>query len=155
MPSHDHNPGTTRPADPQRLLPARIEAAGGVDILHLREASLMDPSVIALAGHVEKLGGRQTPAHHRFRACSIHQLEHDWCAGGCGQSVVREHGRLVLAGLNRRLNELLKITRLDKMFTVEPDVQAPWLMRCSPKRDPDPTSESCARAHVASITMHR
>ena len=49
------------------------------------------------------------------------------------QSVVREHGRLVLAGLNRRLNELLKITRLDKMFTVEPDVQSALAHAVQPK----------------------
>ena len=125
MPPDDHHTGT-RPADPQRLLPARIEEREGWTVLHLREASLMDPSVIeALAGHVEKLlaaGKRQLIVdfeHVQYISSSMIGV-----LVGARQSVVREQGKLVLVGLNRRLNELLKITRLDKMFTVEPDVPA-------------------------------
>lgn len=125
MPTDAPQPGT-RPADPHRLLPARIEEQEGWTILHLREASLMDPSVIeALAGHVEKLLGEGKRRliidfeHVQYISSSMIGV-----LVGARQSVVREQGKLVLVGLNRRLNELLKITRLDKMFTVAPDVTA-------------------------------
>ena len=41
---------------------------------------------------------------------------------GARQAVARAGGKLILAALNPRLIELLKITRLEKMFVVEPDV---------------------------------
>lgn len=125
MPQNDQQTGV-RSADPQRLLPARIEEQEGWTVLRLREASLMDPSVIeALAGHVEKLlseGKRRLIIdfeHVQYISSSMIGV-----LVGARQSVVREQGKLVLVGLNLRLNELLKITRLDKMFTVQPDVRA-------------------------------
>lgn len=128
MPQDASQPGhASRPElDPAKLLAARIEEREGWTILRLREASLMDPSVIeALSGHVEKLLGEQK----RKLMIDFEQVQYisSSMVGvlvGARQSVMREKGKLVLCGLNRRLHELLKITRLEKMFVVEPDVEA-------------------------------
>lgn len=116
----------TRAADPQRLLPADVEEREGWTLLRLREASLMDPSVIeALATHVEKLlseGKRRLIIdfeHVQYISSSMIGV-----LVGARQSVLREQGKLILCGLNRRLHELLKITRLEKMFVVEADLRS-------------------------------
>ena len=124
MPHKDVDPPAARP--PDEKLPAAVEEAGGWTVLRLLEPSLMDPAVVeALNAHVERLlsAGR----HNLILDFAEVQYISSSMVGvlvGAKQSVSRAGGALVLAGLNRRLHELLKITRLEKMFVVEPDVAA-------------------------------
>jgi anti-sigma B factor antagonist len=106
-------------------LPVRLEQRGGWTVLHLLEASLMSPAVIdALGAHVERLLGEGKKdlvldfAQVQYISSSMIGV-----LVGARQSVSKTGGRLVLAGLNPRLRELLKITRMEKMFTQAPDVE--------------------------------
>ena len=42
---------------------------------------------------------------------------------GSRQAAEQAGGQLILAGLNERLHELLRLTRLDRMFRIEPDLR--------------------------------
>lgn len=122
----DDDDARPAPGSPQEKLPATLAEQRGWAVLHLLEPSLMDPAVIeALNAHVERL----LSAGRRNLILDFAQVQYisSSMVGvlvGARHSVARASGRLVLAGLNRRLHELLKITRLQKMFVVEPDVAA-------------------------------
>ena len=114
----------SKPADPARALPADVYERDGWTVLHLKEASLMDPSVIeALGTHVEQLlaqGCKRLMID--FQMVQYISSSMVGVLVGARQSVDKAGGKLVLCGLHPRLHELLKLTRLEKMFTVEPDV---------------------------------
>ena len=98
----------------------------GWAVLRLLEASLMDPAVIdALGQHVDRLlaeGNKNLIID--FREVEYISSSMVGVLVGTRQSVSRAGGKLVLCGLNARLHELLKITRLEKMFVVKDDVES-------------------------------
>ena len=110
---------------PSDKLPAAIEQRGTWAVLRLLEASLMDPAVIeALSLHVDKmLAEGRTRLIIDFSEVQYISSSMVGVLVSARQSVARAGGKLVLAGLNARLRELLKITRMDKMFTQAPDVE--------------------------------
>jgi anti-sigma B factor antagonist len=114
-----------QPGSPAEALPVAIDQRGGWTVLRLMEASLMSPAVIdALGAHVERLLGEGKKdlvidfAQVQYISSSMIGV-----LVGARQSVAKAGGRLVLATLNPRLRELLKITRMEKMFTQAPDVE--------------------------------
>ncbi len=84
----------------------------------------MDPGVIeALGAHVDHLLGQgRVRLIIDFEQMQYISSSMVGVLVGARQSVAKAGGELILAGLNRRLHELLRITRLEKMFTVEPDL---------------------------------
>lgn len=110
---------------PSDKLPADLEQRGSWMVVRLRESSLMDPAVIeALGAHVDKqLSDGHTSLVLDFQQVQYISSNMIGVLVGARLSVIRAGGRLVLAGLNPRLRELLKITRMEKMFTQSPDVE--------------------------------
>ncbi len=110
--------------DPAKVLPVDVSERDGWTIMALREASLMDPAIIeALGAHVDRLLGKgSNRLIIDFREVQYISSSMIGVLVGARQAVVRAGGKLILAGLSPRLHELLKITRLEKMFVLEPDV---------------------------------
>lgn len=102
-------------------LPLQTARAGDWSVVRVTEVSLMDAAVIdrlsaAVAGRVE--------SGEKNLVLDMSEVEYiSSSAVGflveINQHVSRAKGQLVLAGLNDRLAELLKITKLDKMFKRE------------------------------------
>ena len=122
----DPKPAPDSPASAGEKLPVDIRDKGAWTVVRLREPSLMDPAVIeALNTHVESLLARnRSRLILDFEQVQYISSSMVGVLVGTRQSVAKSGGELVLCALNPRLLELLKITRLDKMFVVEPDLRA-------------------------------
>lgn len=105
-----------------KILPVSLQERGGWTIIRLHEASLMEPAVIeALGDHVELLVGEgKTRVILDFTEVQYISSTMIGVLVGARQSLVRKGGELILCALNDRLLELLRITRLHKVFVVEP-----------------------------------
>lgn len=120
--SRQRSPGQA--PGPEEVLPALVQERGGWTIVRLNEPSLMNPEVVeALGGRVGSLVGA---GHNRIILdFSVVQYISSSMIGvlvGARQRVSEAGGQLVLCSLNDRLLELLKITRLHKMFPIEPSL---------------------------------
>ena len=115
-----------RSPEPDPPLPVTVEHVRGWIVLRPLEASLMNLDVIeslgqqvesAVAGATQGASGRIVLdfSHVRYISSSMVGV-----LVGARQQVDAAGGRLVLCGLNDRLRELLRITRLHRMFTVVP-----------------------------------
>ena len=107
-------------------LPMKISRRGAWVVVRPEEASLMDGGVIELLGNkLDALaaGGEAKIVLDFKRVQYISSAMIGVLVSG-RQSAVAAGGQLLLAGLNDRLLQLLKLTRLDKMFVVHPDARS-------------------------------
>lgn len=101
-----------------------VRERDGWTAVRLNEASLMEPAVIeALNAHVEQLLAQgKNRLVLDFKHVEYISSSMVGVLVGTRQSVTRTGGQLILCGLRPRLHELLRITRLERMFIVEPDL---------------------------------
>lgn len=106
------------------VLAATIQERDGWTIIRPGEASLMRPDVVeALGDRVESLVGRgRKRIILDFSAVRYISSSMIGVLVGARQSADAAGGQLILCSLHDRLQELLKITRLHRMFTVEPSL---------------------------------
>ena len=108
------------------LLPVRLADRGEWTVVRIEEPSMMDVKVIeALHARVAALlGGGRLRLVIDFEEVLYISSSMVGVLVAARQDVAKAHGELVLCGLNGRLLELLKLTRLLPMFTIEPDARA-------------------------------
>ena len=105
----------------------RIDIAerGGWTVVKPREASLMDQSRIdaVQAKIVELVAAGHAQLVLNFSAVEYISSSLVGTLLTARQVTQAAGGNVVLAGLNDRLTQVLKIVRLDTMFTIEPDAR--------------------------------
>ena len=107
-------------------LPMRISRRGDWVVVRPEEASLMDPEVIDVLG--AKLDALIAGGERRivldFKLVQYISSAMIGVLVAARKSAADGGGQLLLAALNDRLLQLLKLTRLDKMFVVHPDARS-------------------------------
>ncbi len=112
-------PGKIRP------LPMKVAERNGWTVLRLQEPSLMDVAVIeALHQRIRDLiGDGKTQLVLDFKKVQYISSSMVGVLVAAQQEVQTANGKLILSTLNERLVELLKLTRLESMFTVAPSAR--------------------------------
>lgn len=110
---------------PDDALPATVREKNGWTIVSLNEPSLMNPAVVEALGE-----GIESLVERGRKRIILDFSEVEYISSsmigvlmGARQCVSEAGGTFVLCSLNDRLLELLRITRLHKMFIVEPSLQ--------------------------------
>jgi len=117
---------TDSSADASSDVPVKIAERGDWTVLRITEPSLMDVAVIEqLNEQVEaQLSAGRRKLVLDFKHVQYISSSMVGVLVATNQSVKKAKGQLILCALNERLLELLKLTRLDKMFKVEPDARS-------------------------------
>jgi anti-sigma B factor antagonist len=104
-------------------LPFIVQPIQGVTIVQFREPSLMDPVILARSG--ERLNALIDQEHQKKIILDFEIVE--YMASQAIGIVLTLHkksvgikGQLVVCGCGKRLQELMKITRLDKVLNIKP-----------------------------------
>ena len=107
-------------------LPMSVARRGDWVVLRPKEAGLMDPVVIDLLGDRLKalVAGGEANLILDFKHVQYISSSMIGTLVAARTAALGAGGKMALAGLNDRLAQLLKITRLDKMFDVYPDARA-------------------------------
>ncbi len=119
-----NDPATPGPPTGNPLI-ATVSQRGAWTAMRIQEYSLMDATVIeSLGDHINAL---LTQGYPRlvldFKKVEYISSSMVGVLVGSRQSAEQAGGQLILAGLNDRLLELLRLTRLDRMFRIEPDLR--------------------------------
>lgn len=113
-------------SNPPPALPIEVKKRGAWTVVRFTEASLMDVKLIeALHARVlEVVAGGSTQLVLDFSQVEYISSSMFGVLVATREAVAKAGGTLVLCALNERLNRLLKLARLDSIFTVAPDVAA-------------------------------
>ena len=109
---------------PFTLQPMAIQPTGTVMIVEFKQPSLMDPIVLEASG--KRLNSLVDDEDQRKLLLDFERVQYlSSQAIGILLTLKKKldalpHSRLVLCGIQPRLAELLRITRLDKVLTIKP-----------------------------------
>lgn len=109
---------------PSQDLPFTLQPIGPVTIVEFKQPSLMDPLVLEAAG--KRLNTLVDEEDRRKIVLDFERVQYlSSQAIGILLTLKKKldalpHSKLVLCGIQPRLAELLRITRLDKVLTIKP-----------------------------------
>ena len=109
---------------PAQDLPFILQPIGKVMVVEFRQPSLMDP--VILENTAKRLYELVEAEDHRNVILDFEKVQYlSSQAIGILLGMKKKidalgHGKLVLCGIGPKLNELLKITRLDKIMVIKP-----------------------------------
>lgn len=109
---------------PFTMQPMKLQPTGQVMVVEFKQPSLMDPIVLEATG--KRLGELVDQEDQRKILLDFEQVQYlSSQAIGILLTMKKKldalpHSRLVLCGIQPKLAELLRITRLDKVLTIKP-----------------------------------